>query len=192
MAALATDRLSADPALQPADLLDSIAPVSGEAAMPTGPTPARVEPSPKGTTSFPNVPPAGLFSNRGAIAPELSLGEYLDLAATGGLEIGRIDLSELTDRGATRSPAVGALHAAALTSSTIKHLGGSPTPSETPSPAPESPANAVPDSGGTSFVPIVALLALLALVAPATPRRLGKAADFRAPTPFVCALERPG
>lgn len=193
MAVLTTDRLSAallNPALQPADLLDSIVPVSGEVAVPTGPSPARVEPSPKGTTSFPDPRRAGLFSSSGAIAPELSLGGYL--AVTGGLEIGRIDLSELADRGAARLPALSTPHAAALTSSTVKHLGGSPTPSQAPSPAPESPANAVPDSGGTSFVPIVALLALLALVAPATLRRLGKGWDFHAPTPFVCALERPG
>lgn len=46
--------------------------------------------------------------------------------------------------------------------------------------------------GGSSFVPIAALLALLALVVPAIIRRLREAPDLRAPTLFVCALERPG
>jgi hypothetical protein len=46
--------------------------------------------------------------------------------------------------------------------------------------------------GGSSFVPLAALLALLALAASATLRRLGKVPDCRPPTPFVCALERPG
>lgn len=58
---------------------------------------------------------------------------------------------------------------------------------------PGSPQSAASGPGtGSSFVPIAALLALLALAAPAIFRRLGGLADFRAPTPFVCALERPG
>jgi hypothetical protein len=56
----------------------------------------------------------------------------------------------------------------------------------------EGPQVAASASGGSSFVPIAALLALLALAAPATLRRLGEVPDCRAPTPFVCALERPG
>jgi len=47
-------------------------------------------------------------------------------------------------------------------------------------------------SGATFFVPIAALLALLALASPAILRRLRELPDFPAPTPFVCALERPG
>lgn len=47
-------------------------------------------------------------------------------------------------------------------------------------------------SGATIFVPIAALLALLALASPAILRRLRELPDFPAPTPFVCALERPG
>jgi hypothetical protein len=59
---------------------------------------------------------------------------------------------------------------------------------------PGSPAGAAAGAGtgSSSFVPIAALLALLALAAPAIFRRLGELADLRAPTPFVCALERPG
>lgn len=49
-----------------------------------------------------------------------------------------------------------------------------------------------PGSGATFFVPIAALLALLALASPAILRRLRELPDFPAPTPFVCALERPG
>jgi hypothetical protein len=49
-----------------------------------------------------------------------------------------------------------------------------------------------PGLGGSSSVPIAALLALLALATPAIFRRLGEGAGFRPPTPFVCALERPG
>lgn len=47
-------------------------------------------------------------------------------------------------------------------------------------------------SGASFFVPIAALLALLALASPAILRRLRELPDFPAPTPFVCALERPG
>lgn len=64
-----------------------------------------------------------------------------------------------------------------------------PVPLDVPSPPPGAIA---PASGDSLFVPFVALLALLALVAPASMRRLGEAPDFRASTPFVCALERPG
>jgi hypothetical protein len=61
-------------------------------------------------------------------------------------------------------------------------------------PIPESPGSAAPGLGssGSFFVPIAALLALLALVAPATFRRLREVPNLPAPTPFVCALERPG
>jgi hypothetical protein len=61
-----------------------------------------------------------------------------------------------------------------------------------PMPSPGTPDGAVSGLGGSSFVPIVALLALLALAASAILRRLGEGPAFRAPSPFVCALERPG
>jgi MYXO-CTERM domain-containing protein len=72
-----------------------------------------------------------------------------------------------------------------------RHLGNS-APPDLPPLAPPSPAIAVGDGGGPSPVPAVALLALLALAAPAVLRRLGEVAAFRPPTPFACALERPG
>jgi len=68
--------------------------------------------------------------------------------------------------------------------------------------SPASPSGPVPlgsttglttsGSGASFFVPIAALLALLALASPAILRRLRELPDFPAPTPFVCALERPG
>jgi hypothetical protein len=65
-------------------------------------------------------------------------------------------------------------------------------PWDVPLPAPGSPGAIAPGSGGPIFVPIAALLALLALAALAILRRLGEVPGFRPPTPFVCALERPG
>lgn len=72
-----------------------------------------------------------------------------------------------------------------------QHSNGS-APLDVPGPLPRSPGVAVGGSGASFFVPIAALLALLALVAPAIHRRLREAPDFPVPTPFVCALERPG
>ncbi|MGC1852479.1 MAG: hypothetical protein WA687_08585 [Solirubrobacterales bacterium] len=69
-----------------------------------------------------------------------------------------------------------------------------PLDSDNPLPPPlESFQAAASGLGGSpSFVPVVGLLALLALAAPATFRRLREMPAFAAPTPFVCALERPG
>lgn len=64
-------------------------------------------------------------------------------------------------------------------------------PLDGPMPAPGS-SGATAGSTGSFFVPLAALLALLALAAPAAMRRFGEVPDFRPPTPFVCALERPG
>lgn len=61
-----------------------------------------------------------------------------------------------------------------------------------PQPLESSPAAASGLGGSPSFVPIVGLLALLALVSPTDFRRLREMPAFAAPTPFVCALERPG
>jgi hypothetical protein len=66
------------------------------------------------------------------------------------------------------------------------------TPPDFPAPADEPPQLGAPVSDAPSFVPIAALLALLALVAPAIDRRRRETPAFSAPTPFVCALERPG
>jgi hypothetical protein len=65
------------------------------------------------------------------------------------------------------------------------------SPTDNPVPPFRSPG-ATSGSGGPSFVPLAALLALLALVAPASFRRRMGVPGFRVPTPFVCALERPG
>jgi hypothetical protein len=70
--------------------------------------------------------------------------------------------------------------------------GLAPLDGNYPMPSPGTPDGAVSGLGSSSFVPIVALLALLALAAAAIFRRLGEGPDFRAPTPFACALERPG
>jgi hypothetical protein len=66
-----------------------------------------------------------------------------------------------------------------------------PSPADLPVPPFHSPG-ATTGAGGSFFVPLAGLLALLALAAPATFRRRFEAAKLLAPTPFVCALERPG
>ncbi|HEX6752742.1 MAG TPA: hypothetical protein VF093_04055 [Solirubrobacterales bacterium] len=66
-----------------------------------------------------------------------------------------------------------------------------PAPLDGPVPSPGS-SGAGAGSTGSSFIPLAALLALLALAVSAALRRFGEAPDFRPPTPFVCALERPG
>jgi hypothetical protein len=63
------------------------------------------------------------------------------------------------------------------------------TPPAAPPPI-QAPAGAG-SSGAPFFVPLAALLALLALAAPAT-RRLREVPALAVPTPYVCALERPG
>jgi hypothetical protein len=136
--------------------------------------------------TFSKLPDAGMFSNRGAVAPALFPGGHR--AVAGKFEIGGSPLSKFGGRDAARLPAGSTAEPAGTT---VEHVG-SPAPSDFPLPVPESPVTAVADSGGTSFVPIVALLALLALAAPAASRRFGKALEFHAPTPFICALERPG
>jgi len=191
VAALVSDLLPAaqvGPALLPADLLNSLHPTIAAAAALVGqsPTGGELSPAAHGTMNFPELPEAGLFSNRGAAAPALFPGGYL--AVAGKFEIGETPLWKSGGRSAARLPAAST---AELAGTTIDH-GRSSVPSDLPLPAPESPATAVADAGGPSFVPIAALLALLALVAPAALRRLGRAADFRSPNPFICALERPG
>ncbi len=86
---------------------------------------------------------------------------------------------------------------AAAGGSSVVERFANPAPSggDRPPPPPGSPLQTqlgASGAGSSSFVPIAALLALLALAAPVIFRRLGEVADFRPPTPFVCALERPG
>jgi hypothetical protein len=110
------------------------------------------------------------------------------LSGSGGGELSRLSLAGDQWRAGLLSP---------LAVTNDGHLGGDArrsenrTPVEAPVPAPGSTEAATGLSGST-FIPLVALLALLALAAPATGRRLREAPQFRAPTPFVCALERPG
>jgi MYXO-CTERM domain-containing protein len=138
--------------------------------------------------SFPRLASIDLLSIRGATAAAPPAELYAVEASK--FEVGKI--SALKPNGGELGLSPGTrIPSAFLASPTTDHLG-SPAPSDVPLPAPKSPANVVPGSGGPSFVPIVALLALLALVAPAALRRFGRAPDFRAPAPFVCALERPG
>jgi hypothetical protein len=189
--AMATGRLTAtlaDPALQPDDLLNSIVPTSGEAAAPTGLLAAREE-SPANGAEFPKPPLLGLFAIRGVTAAAPPAEPYAIEASKS--ELRKIWALKLSGGERVLSPLARTPSAFLSGPATADH-NGSPAPSDIPLPAPESPATAVPDAGAPSFVPIVALLALLALVATAALRRLGMAPDFRAPTPFVCALERPG
>jgi hypothetical protein len=74
----------------------------------------------------------------------------------------------------------------------IPHFNGPVSPSD-PGPLGSTTGLITTSGSGASFfVPIAALLALLALASPAILRRLRELPDFPAPTPFVCALERPG
>jgi hypothetical protein len=77
-----------------------------------------------------------------------------------------------------------------LGSVTSSGIRGNSVP-DRPAPPFQSPDSAA-GPGGSFFVPLAALLALLALAAQATFRRRREVPDFLAPTPFVCALERPG
>jgi hypothetical protein len=191
-AVLATERVRdalIDPVSQAADLLDPILSTNGAAEVPVGPSPAGGQPAAHGTTTFTQSPNLGLLSSRNPIAPELVPGVYLPTIAES--KASRALPPKRSDSEVARSSTEGIANTDTPSNATAVNRA-SPTPLNVPLPAPESPAIAVADSGGTSFIPIAALLALLALVAPAVTRRLGKAPDFRAPTPFTCALERPG
>jgi hypothetical protein len=67
---------------------------------------------------------------------------------------------------------------------------GSPPPRKVPAPA--AGGAATPAPGGFLSGPFLALLVLAALAAPRLMRRLDVAAALLRPSPFVCALERPG
>jgi hypothetical protein len=73
-----------------------------------------------------------------------------------------------------------------------QHVETSPPPGgDGPAPLPDLP-QLIASGASSSFAQSAALLALLALAAPAILRWLREVPGFRAPTPFVCALERPG
>lgn len=194
--ATATERLAIPEAeldlLSP--LFDSISPLSvapliAEEAQSFGAAPAGAAPkSTVRTEGFSKLrQQADLLPSTAPTAPHLSLGEYLADARTSSIPT--VPGSTLRHWEIGLSPSVAADMTFAGSSD---ERSGSPARPDLPPPAPHSPATAVGGSGGPSFVPVVALLALLALVAPTARRRLGEVADFRAPTPFVCALERPG
>lgn len=141
-------------------------------------------------TLNPSIPPVqpGSFSPRGALGGPLPQG----VAAPGGEgTVGAASqaLKRSDEQRMTPLPAVGSYASSARAGA---DRGAGAAPSDVPLPTPGSPGAAAPDSGGPPFNPIAPLLALLALVTPAALRRLGRVPDFRPPTPFVCALERPG
>jgi MYXO-CTERM domain-containing protein len=129
-----------------------------------------------------------LLPSTAAIDPPLSLGAYLIDASV--FRIANVAGSMPKNWEMGLFPSIAAAETAFAGPSDER--SGNPARPDLPPPAPQSPATAGGSSGGSSFVPVVALLALLALVAPTARRRLGEVAAFRAPTPFVCALERPG
>ena len=186
--ASATKRPPAIPALP--ELLDSIAPARVAAVPPTaGPTPEIASIAETGgAASLLEQTPAGSLSRLDTVALTESMGKYL--VQPDGVGTVGFAASDRPDRGGearSSSPAAGSKLA-----DIASDRFASPPPVNIPLPTPGSPATTASGSGGSSFVPLVALLALLALAAPATLRRLWEAPDFRAPTPFVCALERPG
>lgn len=187
-----TARLPADPAFVVADLLDPIGSVPAETLLPAGgPLPAAGQPAIVVPPSIPAQSQAGLFSLLGVIAsdgePKVenpTLAEFRKVASAGRT-------ADRPSDGREASALVMPGSEAGF-SARINHFGGSPAPLDIPLPAPQSPKAVAPPGSGDSFFPTVALLALLALVAPAIPRRLAEGPGFRPPTPFVCALERPG
>lgn len=69
---------------------------------------------------------------------------------------------------------------------------GQPAVPLSPDRPPSSRLDIGSGTGGSIFVPLLGVLALLALAAPRGYRRRNVVRDFPVPTPFVCALERPG
>jgi hypothetical protein len=173
--------------------LDAIGPAAGEALL----RPVELLPEPAtgpmpDALSLPQPPlPSSSFSRplTGAspLRSPVELGGIETIAADSGV-------ADLLGASATARLSTVAV-AAALAGTAVDRTAtraGSPAPLNLPPPAPGSPEAVVPGAGGSLFVPLAALLALLALVAPAALRRVGEVPDFRPPTPFVCALERPG
>jgi hypothetical protein len=118
------------------------------------------------------------------------LGRYL--AGFTPAELSRSGPTGDEDLEGMRPPAFASFDLPLDLATSVEHARDS-APVDVPAPL-QAPGGATTAAGssGSSFVPLVALLALLALAAPAIRRRLRVVPDFRAPTPFVCALERPG
>jgi hypothetical protein len=187
--AMEIDKLASLADRPSADFLGALVPVGNEPTTPTSLSMPDGETSLKEMATTPDLQRAGSFSLPEETAPN-------PFANTLSVESHTIE----SNVGQVAKPSRG-MHAL-LSGAVARELdpiagtggdgNGDPAPSDIPLPTPESPANAIPDSVGPSFVPIAALLALLALAAPAARRRLGRALDLHVPTPFVCALERPG
>jgi hypothetical protein len=69
---------------------------------------------------------------------------------------------------------------------------GGPTAPFAPERSPSAHSQAGSGVGGSSFIPLLGVLALLALAAPRGYRRCMAVRDLPVPTPFACALDRPG
>jgi X-X-X-Leu-X-X-Gly heptad repeat protein len=163
------------------NLLQSEAPPTAGFASPTGVGVSPVPNLPDETQDVVATTPAADRTGMTFVAP----GFLLESAAT---ELSRLSFSGDRWDASGRSllaPANGGYLGGAVQRS------GDRVPAEAPAHAPGS-TQAAAGSPATTFIPFVALLALLALAAPAIGRRLGEAPRFRAPVPFVCALERPG
>jgi hypothetical protein len=166
-------------------LLNPLNPEAGaEALLPLseGSSQAGSETPQDGTLGFPERQ-AGFFSPWSPIAMDWHPSKYPALSGA------RVEMTGSALKGAD---ALGKT-LPATAGETGARSGGTGPHGPVPLDVPSSPPGAIaPASGDSLFVPFAALLALLALAAPASMRRLREAPDFRAPNPFVCALERPG
>jgi hypothetical protein len=153
-----------------------------------GPSQVGREGSKGGLFRFPDEIRAGFFSHWDPIAAGGQPSQYSTLLPIGKPTASGPGLNRLEALG-TRAATVGGGDGA---NRAVTGSPGGRAPWHPPLPAPAPPAAITSGSGDTFFVPFAALLALLALVAMASMRRLWEAPEFRAPNPFVCALERPG
>lgn len=137
-------------------------------------------------SDIPSLPSAGALTLEQNVGLDGWLPQYLP--EPGDAEVLRLITPSIAgDPGSPQANAAGA---------SFEPLGkrfdnGAPPDGNGPGPLPALP-QLMASGASSSFVPVAALLALLALAAPAILRRLREAPGFRAPTPFVCALERPG
>jgi hypothetical protein len=166
-------------------LLPPVTPPAGmdPPASPAGGPTSNPAPMPSLSGSVAGV---ALATETQAAAP-LGLAEYL--RAVGGAAPPRAAVAQSTAAAAASPLWDRYATAADLGPSASGHP--SPSPADSPMQPSDSPAIGA-GSGGSLFVPLAALLALLALAAPATFRRRMEVPELPAPTPFVCALERPG
>jgi hypothetical protein len=151
--------------------------------------------------------PGKLLSGAVARLPERRLPTTNDPQAQAPIATGAVPLSgplapagaHVSPRSSTASsfPALPVLLSAAgdeAQAGVAAQAASAPRPAAPPSP--DRPASghlgAGSGAGGSIFIPLLGVLALLALVAPRGYRRRTAVRDFPVPTPFVCALERPG